>query len=376
MTSHEIDTINVDLAGRSYDIHIGIGLLEKAADYIAPLLKRPVTAIVTDDQVAPHFLDSLQRNLEAAGISNTSIVLPAGESTKSFAQLESLLAQLFEAKIERGDTIIALGGGVIGDLTGFAASIFRRGIDFIQVPTTLLAQVDSSVGGKTAINTSYGKNLIGTFHQPKLVLTDMATLDTLSQRQMLAGYAEVVKYGLINDARFFYWLGDNGERMLARDSQALQHAIAVSCRAKAIIVAADEREGGQRALLNLGHTFGHALEAATGYSDRLLHGEGVAMGMVMAFELSARLGLCDDSVAPIVKAHLDRVGLMTRPNQISDADFDAETLLGHMMQDKKVKQGEITFVVAQGIGQACLQSGVPDAMVKDVLEQALADSAH
>jgi 3-dehydroquinate synthase len=302
--------------------------------------------------------------------------LPAGESTKSFAQLENLLAQLFEAKLERGDTIIALGGGVIGDLTGFAASIFRRGIDYIQIPTTLLAQVDSSVGGKTAINTAFGKNLIGTFHQPKLVLADMATLDTLPQRQMLAGYAEVVKYGLINDARFFYWLGDNNERMLARDSQALQHAIALSCRAKATIVAEDEREGGRRALLNLGHTFGHALEAETGFSDKLLHGEGVAMGMVMAFELSAKLGLCDDSVASIVKSHLDHIGLMTRPGQIAGANFDAETLLGHMMQDKKVKEGEITFVVAAGIGQACLQSGVSDATVKDVLEQALADSAH
>jgi 3-dehydroquinate synthase len=376
MTSHPVDTIAVELAGRSYNIHIGIGLLESAADYIAPLLARPVTAIVTDDQVAPHFLDALQKNLEDAGISSTAIVLAAGEKTKSFSQLENVLAQLFEARIERGDTIIALGGGVIGDLTGFAASIFRRGIDFIQVPTTLLAQVDSSVGGKTAINVSYGKNLIGTFHQPRLVLADMATLDTLPQRQMLAGYAEVVKYGLINDARFFYWLGDNSERMLARDAQALQHAIAVSCQAKATIVAADEREGGQRALLNLGHTFGHALEAETGYSDRLLHGEGVAMGLVMAYELSAKLGLCDESVAPIVKAHLDRAGLMTRPNQIADADFDANSLLGHMMQDKKVKEGEITFVVAEGIGQACLQSGVSDALVKDILEQALADTAH
>jgi 3-dehydroquinate synthase len=376
MTSHEIDTVHVDLAGRSYDVHIGIGLLEGAADYIAPLLKRPVTAIVTDDQVAPHFLDNLQQNLENAGISSTPIVLPAGESTKSFAQLENLLAQLFAAKLERGDTIIALGGGVIGDLTGFAASIFRRGIDYIQIPTTLLAQVDSSVGGKTAINTAFGKNLIGTFHQPKLVLADMATLDTLPQRQMLAGYAEVVKYGLINDARFFYWLGDNNERMLARDAQALQHAIALSCRAKATIVAEDEREGGKRALLNLGHTFGHAFEAETGYSDRLLHGEGVAMGLVMAFELSAKLGLCDDGVASIVKSHLDHIGLMTRPGQIAGAHFDAETLLGHMMQDKKVKEGEITFVVAEGIGQACLQSGVSDATVKDVLEQALADSAH
>jgi 3-dehydroquinate synthase len=374
MTDATIDIVPVDLAGRSYDIHIGVGLLDNAASLIAPLLARPVTAIVTDDQVAPIYLEALQHKLQEAGIKTQAIVLPAGEGTKSFAHLEQLLAQLFEAQIERGDTIIALGGGVIGDLTGFAASIFRRGIDFIQVPTTLLAQVDSSVGGKTAINTAYGKNLIGTFHQPKLVLADMAALDTLPQRQRLAGYAEVAKYGLINDPGFFDWLQDNGPRLLAGDTQALQHAIATSCRAKAAIVAADEREGGQRALLNLGHTFGHAFEADTGFGNRLLHGEGVAIGMVLAFELSASMGLCSTTDAQAAKAHLDAVGLPTRPSQIADSTFTVDSLMGHMMQDKKVREGEITFVLAEGIGKACLKRGVPDAAVRDVLEQALLDT--
>jgi len=374
MTGDTIDTVRVDLGGRSYDILIGSGLIADAANHVAPMFKRPVTAVVTDDTVAPLHLQPLLDSLEVAGISVTPIILPAGEGTKSFAYLDSLLNQLFDAQIERGDHIIALGGGVIGDLTGFAASIFRRGIDFIQIPTTLLAQVDSSVGGKTAINVPYGKNLVGAFHQPRLVLADLSALDTLPERQRLAGYAEVVKYGLINDPDFFGWLQENGPRLLSGDQQALQYAVGVSCRSKAAIVSADEREGGQRALLNLGHTFGHALEAETGYSDRLLHGEGVAMGMAMAFELSARLGMCAPAEADIILQHLQAVGLPTRPTQVAGPSMTAADLLAHMAQDKKVSEGKVTFVLAEGIGKACLKRDVADTDVLAVLEAALANS--
>jgi 3-dehydroquinate synthase len=365
------DTVTVGLGDRSYDIIVGTGLLPRAGELIAPHLKRPRTFIVTDANVATLHLPALQRALSAAGIESAAHVLPAGEKTKSFGFLEELIGAMLDARLERRDRVIALGGGVIGDLTGFAASILRRGIGFIQVPTTLLSQVDSSVGGKTGINTRQGKNLVGTFHQPSLVLADTAVLDTLPRRELGAGYAEVLKYGLIRDVAFFDWLEAHGAEVMAGDPAARARAIATSCRAKAEVVAADEFETGDRALLNLGHTFGHALEAETGYSDRLLHGEGVAIGMVLAFELSARLGLCDRQAPVLVRSHLRRLGLPASPADIPGARLDARVLIGHMAQDKKVKDGKITFVLARGIGQAFLTSDVDAAAVEDMLNDAL-----
>ncbi len=365
------DTVTVGLGDRSYDIVVGAGLLATAGALIGPALKRPRTFIVTDSNVAPLHLETLRGALAAAGIESGFHVLPAGEKTKSFHHLEALIGAMLDARLERRDRVIALGGGVIGDLTGFAASILRRGIGFIQVPTTLLSQVDSSVGGKTGINTRHGKNLVGTFHQPSLVLADTAVLDTLPRRELGAGYAEVLKYGLIRDVAFFDWLEENGAGVMAGEPDARAYAIATSCRAKAAVVAADEFETGDRALLNLGHTFGHALEAETGYSDRLLHGEGVAIGMVLAFELSARLGLCDRQAPVLVRSHLRRLGLPATPADIPGARMDARTLIAHMAQDKKVKDGRITFVLARGIGQAFLTSDVETAAVEEMLTDAL-----
>jgi 3-dehydroquinate synthase len=285
------ERIRVDLGDRSYDIDVGHGLLAGAGARIRPLLAQPRVVVVTDERVANLYLEELTASLAAAGIVHAAVVLPPGEATKDFPHLADLCDQVLALGIERRTTLLALGGGVIGDITGFAAAILLRGLDFVQVPTTLLAQVDSSVGGKTGINTKAGKNLVGAFHQPKLVLADTATLTTLDDRQLRAGYAEVVKYGLLGDAPFFDWLEEYGDAVLRREPAALQRAVAVSCRAKAAVVAADEREGGIRALLNLGHTFGHALEAETGFGAVLLHGEAVAVGMVLAFELSSRLGL-------------------------------------------------------------------------------------
>jgi 3-dehydroquinate synthase len=365
------DTVTVGLGDRSYDIVVGSGLLAEAGALIGPYLKRPRTFVVTDTNVAALHLEPLRRALEAAGIETGAHVLPPGEQTKSFRHLEDLVGVMLDARLERRDRVIALGGGVIGDLTGFAASILRRGIDFIQMPTTLLSQVDSSVGGKTGINTRQGKNLVGTFHQPCLVLADTAVLDTLPGRELGAGYAEVLKYALIRDPAFFEWLEGNGADVLAGDRAARAHAVAVSCRAKAEVVAADEFETGDRALLNLGHTFGHALEAETGYSDRLLHGEGVAIGMVLAFELSARLGLCDRQAPALVRAHLRRLGLPASPADIPGPRLDARRLVGHMAQDKKVKDGRVAFVLARGIGRAFLSSDVAAADVEALLDEAL-----
>lgn len=366
------ETVTVKLDKRSYEIIVGEDLLPTAASYIAPLLKRKRAFIVTDAQVATLHLNSLQTSLEKAGIECHAIILPAGESTKSLQHLEDLLNRIFDHKPERKDTLIALGGGVVGDITGFAASILLRGVEFIQIPTTLLAQVDSSVGGKTGVNNHYGKNLIGSFYQPKLVLADMSLLKTLPKRDYLSGYAEVVKYGLINDHDFFEWLNERSAQFSKRDPEALRQAVVKSCQAKASIVAQDEREGNVRALLNLGHTFGHALEKAMGYDGRLLHGEAVAIGMVMAFEFSANQNLCSKEEARAVKTHLSSVGLPTHPNDIF-ADWNVNDLVDFMHQDKKVSSGKLVFILARGIGKSfiCKDVDVNDvtAFLKQFLTQ-------
>jgi 3-dehydroquinate synthase len=368
----KIDKLSVDLDKRSYEILIGRGLIAEAGNLMLPLLKQKRVVAVTDSNVARHHLEGLERSVRAAGIAIDSIVLEAGEQTKSFAGLENLLNQLLELGIERRTTLVALGGGVIGDLTGFAAAVALRGIDFIQIPTTLLAQVDSSVGGKTGIDTPQGKNLVGAFYQPRLVLADTAALDTLPRRQMLAGYAEVAKYGLINDPAFFTWLESNGVDVIERADASLRHAVLESCRNKARVVAADEREQDARALLNLGHTFGHALEAECGYSDELLHGEAVAIGMVMAFDLSARLGLCSLEDAARVQRHLASLGLPTAPSWIDGREWSAERLIRHMGRDKKVQDGRIAFVLAKGIGQAFFPAHAEVDEISALLETAIA----
>lgn len=347
-----MERLTVELGSRSYPILIGDGLIRDIGTHVAPLLKRPRTMIVTDEHVAKHYLLPVGASLGAEGISFSSLVLPAGEGSKSWAGLGRLTEWLIGEGVERSDHVIALGGGVIGDLVGFACSIVKRGCAFVQVPTTLLAQVDSSVGGKTAINVAAGKNLIGAFHQPALVLIDPTTLATLPRRELGAGYAEVVKYGLIDDADFFAWCEANGAALLAGDSAARHKAIAHSVSAKARIVAADERETQDiRALLNLGHSFGHALEAETGYSDRLLHGEAVAAGMVLAHQFSAANGLCPPEDAARVRDHLASVDL---PHSLASArvNSDGATLAAHMAHDKKVRGGKLPLILTRGIGQS------------------------
>jgi len=347
-----MECLTVDLGARSYPILIGDGLIRDIGRHVAPLLKRPRTMIVTDANVAPHYLVALGASLGAEGISFSSLVLPAGEGTKSWAGLGRLTEWLIGEGVERSDHVIALGGGVIGDLVGFACSIVKRGCNFIQVPTTLLAQVDSSVGGKTAINVEAGKNLVGAFHQPSLVVIDPTSLATLPRRELGAGYAEVVKYGLINDPAFFAWCEENGAALLAGDSEARHRAIAHSVSAKARIVAADERETQDvRALLNLGHSFGHALEAETGYSERLLHGEAVAAGMVLAHHFSAANGLCDAADAMRVRDHLASVDL---PHSLASAGINTggAALAAHMAHDKKVRGGKLPLILTRGIGQS------------------------
>ena len=363
------EIVRVGLGERSYEIVIGDGLLAEAGRRIAPLLARPVTAIVTDANVARHHLMALQNSLASAGISSTPVVLPPGETTKSFKHLAELCDRLLAAGIERRDRIIALGGGVIGDLAGFAAAILRRGVGFIQIPTTLLAQVDSSVGGKTGINSAHGKNLIGAFHQPAAVIADIALLDTLPKREMAAGYAEVAKYGLLGDLPFFEWLEAHSGAILAGDRQARIRAIKTSCEAKARIVAEDETETGVRALLNLGHTFGHALEAATGYSDRLLHGEGVAIGMVQAFRFSERLKFSGTGTADRVAAHLKAAGLPVHSRDIPGPLPPPEELLAIMRQDKKAQAGKLTFILARAIGEAFIARDVAEADVLAFLKE-------
>lgn len=365
------DRLRVELGERAYEIVAGRGLIERAGDEIAPLLAQPRAFIVTDENVADHWLEPLERALATAGIGTESAVLSAGESTKNFAQLETLCSRILDWRIERRSTVIALGGGVIGDLAGFAAAILMRGIEFIQVPTTVLAQVDSSVGGKTGINVAQGKNLIGAFHQPRLVLADTAALGTLPGRELGAGYAEIAKYGLLGDASFFEWLEEHGTAFFEGDDRVRKHAILESCRAKARIVGEDEKEAGNRALLNLGHTFGHALEAEAGYDGRLLHGEAVAVGMVLAFRLSAALGHVEPGDADRIAEHFRRVGIPADLGGIDTTGWTADRLLEHMRLDKKVQDGKLTFILARAVGDAFVARDVPEEAVLATLDAAL-----
>ncbi len=358
------DIVHVPLGDRAYDVHVGQGLFAQAGDLIAPLLRRPRVFVVSERRVAGLHLDRLQNGL--GGIEAPALLLEPGEATKGWAGLTQVVEWLLDQKCERGDMVVALGGGVIGDLVGFAAAILRRGVRFVQVPTSLLAQVDSSVGGKTGINTRHGKNLVGAFHQPSLVIADVDVLDTLTPRDFRAGYGEVVKYGLLGDADFFEWLEDNAPRLV--DDAALRvQAVRHSVQMKADIVARDETEQGDRALLNLGHTFCHALEAATGFGDRLLHGEGVAIGCALAFELSWRLGLCSQEDPSRVRAHLQTMGLSRDLRDIPGDLPGPEGLLALMGQDKKVVDGTLRFVLARGIGEAFVTSDVPADAVLGVL---------
>jgi 3-dehydroquinate synthase len=365
-------TVDVVLGERSYTITIGRGLIASLGVRIAALRPGAKAAIITDATVARHHLASAEAALAAAGIESVRLVMPEGEASKSMRAFEEVCDALIAARIERGDLVVALGGGVIGDLAGFAAAAVRRGLDYVQVPSTLLAQVDSSVGGKTAINSRHGKNLIGAFHQPALVVADTALLDTLPPRIFRSGYAEVAKYGLLGDAAFFSWLETSWQDLFA-GGPAREHAIAVSCRMKAAIVSRDERETGERALLNLGHTFGHALEAATGFSERLHHGEGVALGTVLAFQLSARRGLIGTSDAGRVSRHLAAAGLPVRLAQIPGALPDADRLMDLIAQDKKVKRGKLTFILVRAIGSAFVAQDVDPAEVRAFLAEKLAE---
>ncbi|WP_128930238.1 3-dehydroquinate synthase [Bradyrhizobium zhanjiangense] len=374
------DPVNVDVAlgERAYDIVIGRGVLASLGERVARLRPGVRTAVVTDRTVAKHWLEPTEASLAAAGIPTSRIVVEEGEISKTYAGLEKVSEALIAAKIERNDLVIALGGGVVGDLAGFAAAILRRGVDFVQVPTSLLAQVDSSVGGKTGINSPQGKNLLGAFHQPVLVIADTAVLDTLSPRQFRAGYAEVAKYGVLGDEAFFSWLEKNHADIF-RGGSAREHAIATSCRAKAGVVSRDERETGERALLNLGHTFGHALEAATGFSDRLFHGEGVAIGMTLAVQFSAKLGMIGEQDATRVERHLVEAGLPTRLQDIAgfaqEGLADADALMALMAQDKKVKRGKLTFILLEAVGRAVIAKDVEPAPVRDFLQEKLAQKA-
>lgn len=374
------DPVNVDVAlgDRAYDIVIGRGVLASLGERVAALRPGVRTAIVTDRTVAKHWLEPTEASLAAAGIPTARIVVQEGEISKTYAGLEQVSEALIAAKIERNDLVIALGGGVVGDLAGFAAAILRRGVDFVQVPTSLLAQVDSSVGGKTGINSPQGKNLLGAFHQPVLVIADTAVLDTLSPRQFRAGYAEVAKYGVLGDEAFFAWLEKNHLDIL-KGGAAREHAIATSCRAKAGVVSRDERETGERALLNLGHTFGHALEAATGFSDRLFHGEGVAIGMTLAAQFSAKLGMIGEADAARIERHLIEAGLPTSLQDIAgfaqEGLADADALMALMAQDKKVERGRLTFILLEAVGRAVIAKDVEPAPVRDFLQEKLAQKA-
>lgn len=366
-----IETVSVPLPGREYNIRVGQGLIASAGSEIAPLLRRKKVAVVTDENVGAVHLETLRAGLEAEGITMTSLTLPAGEATKSWPHFTRTVEWLLSEQVERRDVVVALGGGVIGDLVGFAAAVLRRGVRFVQIPTSLLAQVDSSVGGKTGINTPHGKNLVGAFHQPSLVLADTDALQTLTPRDFLAGYGEVVKYGLLGDANFFEWLEKNAPKMAAGDVKARIYAVKRSVEMKAEIVLRDETEQGDRALLNLGHTFCHAFEAATGYSDRLLHGEGVAIGCALAFELSSRLGLCPQEDPSRLRQHLREMGTKVDLADIPGDLPNADKLLDLMGQDKKVIDGQLRFILARGIGKAFVTSDVPRDMVRTLLQEAL-----
>jgi 3-dehydroquinate synthase len=365
-----IERLRVELDARGYDILVGPGLTARAGSEIRPLMRRKQAVIVTDESVAPHYLALLEKSLAEAGISHRAVTLPPGEGTKDLAHFGRLVDDILALGIERGTMLVALGGGVVGDIAGFAAATLLRGIDFVQIPTTLLAQVDSSVGGKTAINTAAGKNLLGAFYQPRLVLADTTTLRTLPRRELRAGYAEVVKYGLIRDAEFFDWLEATGDAVCDLDPAALTHAITVSCHMKATIVAADERESGERELLNFGHTFGHALEAETGFSDRLLHGEAVALGMALAFDFAVRLGLASGQDAHRVRRHLAGADLPTELAAIGLSGRDADRLLAHMGKDKKVRDGRITLILPRRVGDAFRTSDVPAEELRAFLTEA------
>ncbi len=361
--------LKVKLGKRSYNILIGNNLIKETGILIKPLLQSNKTFIVTDDNVAKFFLHDLQKSLDKEQITHESFILPHGEKTKSFDQLQYLLDMIFTHKPDRKTTLIALGGGVIGDLTGFAASIVLRGINFIQIPTTLLAQVDSSVGGKTGINNRYGKNLIGSFHQPIMVLSDIETIKNLPIREFLAGYAEIAKYGLINDAAFFDYLEHNTIKILAHDAKVIQYIVNQSCAAKAKIVAEDEFETGNRALLNLGHTFGHALEKCTDYnSEILLHGEAVAVGIIFVFKLSHALNLCSGIDVERVIQHFKTIGMRTSPLQIKK-NWNTNELLSAMQQDKKATNGKLTFILVKGIGSSFIEKAVDEGLVSKVISE-------
>jgi 3-dehydroquinate synthase len=368
--------VKVALGTRGYDIVIGRGILASLGVRIAALRPGAKAAIVTDDNVARLHLAAAEAALGRAGVTASRVIVPAGEASKSYRVFEQVCEAVIASRIERGDVVIALGGGVIGDLAGFVAAVVRRGLDYVQVPTTLLADVDSSVGGKTAIDSAHGKNLLGAFHQPILVLADTALLDTLPAREFRSGYAEVAKYGLLGDAGFFSWLEANRDELFAGGdssaSSAREQAIAISCRAKAAIVARDERETGERQLLNLGHTFGHALEAACGFSDRLLHGEAIAAGMALAFEFSARRGLLLQAEAARAVRHLAEVGLPTRIKDIAGPLPSVDQLMDLIAQDKKVKRGMLTFILVRGIGAAFIETGVDPSEVRAFLSEKLA----
>lgn len=372
-----VQRLSVDLGGaavdRSYDILIGSGLIAAAGRLIAERLPGRRAVILTDSSVGPLYADAMAASLRAAGIASETLTIPAGEAAKSFDQLGALLDRCLDAGLDRKSFLVALGGGVVGDLGGFLAAILLRGIDYVQVPTTLLSQVDSSVGGKTAINTRHGKNLVGAFHQPRLVLADTDVLRTLPKRELLSGYAEVAKYGLIDQPAFWAWLEDNAERVLALEPGALAHAVRISCEAKATVVAADEREGGARALLNLGHTFGHAIEAEAGYGGQVLHGEAVAVGMALAFRHSVRLGLCEAPVAKRVETHLTGVGLPVAPRQVMGQQPPTiDRLMARMASDKKAEGGKLTLILARGIGESFIARDADAAQVIATWEAALA----
>ncbi|HRE21209.1 MAG TPA: 3-dehydroquinate synthase [Rhabdaerophilum sp.] len=368
--THASRHVRVELGERAYDILIGRDLLPAAGAAIGAATRARACLIVTDVNLAEHHLKSLETSLAAAGLGFATLVLPAGEKTKSWPFLEKTVEAILANRLERGDAVVALGGGVIGDLAGFAAAVARRGMKFVQVPTSLLAQVDSSVGGKTGINSPFGKNLVGAFHQPGLVLADTGILDTLPPREFRAGYAEVAKYGLIDRPDFFAWLEKGAWRGIFAGGPEREEAIAISCGAKAAIVARDETETGDRALLNLGHTFGHALEALVEYDGaRLVHGEGVAIGMAMAHRFSQKLGLCAQEVPSRVAAHLQEVGLPTRLQDVPGGTGTPEAILEAIRQDKKVSRGALNFILSRGIGTSFIAKGVPEQHVLDFLRE-------
>jgi 3-dehydroquinate synthase len=362
-----IERLRVELGDRAYEILVGAGLIERAGQEILPLLRRRQVVVVSDETVAGYYLAALRDSLSDANIAHASVLLPPGEEAKNLAHFGRLAEDILTAGIERGTALVALGGGVVGDLTGFAAATLLRGIDFIQIPTTLLAQVDSSVGGKTGINTRKGKNLIGAFYQPRLVLADTDTLASLPRRELLAGYAETAKYGLIRDAEFFGWLETEGDAVCALAPTQLRRAVMTSCAMKAEIVAGDEREEGDRALLNFGHTFGHALETETGFSARLLHGEAVALGMVLAFDFAVRLGFTTGDDARRVRRHLGEKGLPTRMSQVGLAGIPVKRLLAHMSKDKKVRDGRITLILPRRIGEVFVMKDAPLDALREFL---------